>query len=308
MKYVIVGDPHFGKKHFSIDLFYKQLEFWKEIVKENLPIICVGDLFDNRISMNIHFFNIFEKEFIGLLRENNSKLITILGNHDIYFKSTREINLVKYLPELYDGIKVIQNVEHIDNITFVPWIINKEDIPKTYNEIVIGHFEFSNVDPMIQGNLSPKTFEKAKLIISGHYHNKIQYKNIIYIGTPYWLDWNDFNQEKGYYILDTETKELEFKPNTINKKFVKIIVDKDIKILGAKDLKEAKNNYTKIILKIDNYKKLQELKKELPNAKVINEVELESINEIEENIKSIYELIPKKYLSLVKKIKEFNEV
>ena len=59
---------------------------------------------------------------------------------------------------------------------------------------------------------------------------------------------------------------------------------------------------------LDNYKKLQELKKELPNAKVINEVELESINEIEENIKSIYELIPKKYLSLVKKIKEFNEV
>jgi len=327
--YIIVGDPHFGIKSFSFSFFDNQLLIWEEICKTsnklNAPIISTGDLFDNRIIIDINFFNYFIEKFIGLLKKYNVTFYNILGNHDIYYKSTRKVNLIKYLSNFYDKFYNIEKVTNIDNLTLVPWIINKDDIPQDYNDIVIGHFEFKNIDKYIKGTLDINTFSKAKLVISGHYHNYSKKDNIIYVGTPYQLTWSDFNQKKGYYILDNKNYELKFIENNKSKKFIKIIYNEEnkyhLKIEGLNEIIEfdensipyevLENNFFKFIIektKTKNYQKIindlinKNLKFEIINN---NDINLIINKKIEIKNKNIYDLIPKKYYNLIEKIKNF---
>ena len=342
--YIIVGDSHFGKKHFSLPLFENQLKFWEEIVKKaselNIPIISTGDLFDNRINIDINFFDKFVEKFIGLLKEYNVTFYNILGNHDIYYRNTKNVNLVKHLEKFYDKFYNIEEITNIDNITLVPWIINKEDIPKDYNDIVIGHFEFKNIDKLVQGTLDPKVFSKAKLILSGHYHNYSKKDNIIYVGTPYQLDWGDYKQKKGFYILNENTLELEFFENKVSKKFIKLKYDdsfvksadslsnennKPLIISGYTDedlyfsideipFDILENNIFKFFINKANNKDYQKVIYELSKHKlefeVINNVQMSNILEIEykpqelEIKTDILELIPKKFQKLLEKIEK----
>jgi len=334
--YIIVGDPHFGKKHFSLSLFEEQIKFWEFLFQKanelNCPVISLGDLFDNRIIVDINFFNLFVDKFIGLLKKYNIEFYTIIGNHDIYFKSTRDINLVKYLPNFYEKFYVINEITHFDNLTLVPWIIDKEkDIPKEYNEVVLGHFEFKDIDQYIKGELDTKVFSKAKLVLSGHYHNYSKKDNIIYVGTPYQLDWGDYKQKKGFYILNGT--ELEFIENTISKKFIKLkyneTFEKPLIISGYKDedlyfgideipFDILKNNHFKFFIneaKTKDYQKvIYELSKQGLKFEVINNVTMSAIlevdykpQEIQMENQDILELIPKKYQKLIKEIENFKK-
>ena len=335
--FIIVGDPHFGKRHFSLSLFNNQLKFWEEIVKKanelNAPIISTGDLLDNRINIDINFFNNLIEKFINLLKKYNVTFYNILGNHDIYYKNTREINLVKHLENFYDKFHCIEEVTNISNITLVPWVINKEkDLPKEYKDIVIGHFEFKDIDKYVQGNLDLKTFSKAKLVLSGHYHNYSKKDNVIYVGTPYQLDWGDYKHKKGYYILNEKTFELEFIENNVSKKFIKLkyddSFDNPLIISGYTEndlyfnineipFEILENNNFKFFInnaKNKDYQKvIYELSKRHLNFEVINNVEMSAIleleykpQEIEIKNENILELIPKKYQKLLEKIKRNN--
>jgi len=230
LKCVLVGDPHFGKKNFSKKIFDIQIEFFREMFKvmqEKEIKICIsmGDLFDNRSIIDINFFNDFVNEFIELLKEFSITFYNIQGNHDLYFRNRSDVSLVKHLNKFYDGFINIDEVTHLENLTLVPWIIDsKNDIPKEYNDFVLGHFEFKDIDKYIAGEIDIKTFSKAKMVFSGHYHNKSLKDNVMYIGTPYQLEWGDYEEVKGFYILDTD-KNIEFIKNETSPMHIKLKYD-----------------------------------------------------------------------------------
>jgi DNA repair exonuclease SbcCD nuclease subunit len=53
-------------------------------------------------------------------------------------------------------------------------------------------------------------FGKYEQVLSGHFHHKSARDNILYTGVPYQMTWADWNDPKGFHVLDTETRELEF--------------------------------------------------------------------------------------------------
>jgi len=87
------------------------------------------------------------------------------------------------------------------------------------------------------------------------FHQKTNKGIIVYVGTPGEMTWADYNDERGFHILDTETRQLEFIPNP-NKMFYKIkyndddmfyndIVNTDYGYLAGKYVKlvvEKRNN------------------------------------------------------------------
>jgi len=331
MKYVIIGDNHWGIKKFSLKFFELQYNFYKNQIipymKENNldTIIHMGDLFDNRIIIDINFFDLFVNKFIKLLKDNNIKFISILGNHDIYYKNRLDVNLVKYITFIYPDFKIIDKITNFDNMTLIPWIISDNELPEEYNDIVLGHFEFQNIDKMISGKYNYSHFNKAKIVISGHYHNFSKKDNVLYVGTPYQLTWNDFGEIKGFYVLDTNSYKLNFIKNKITPIHLKIIYNNKYKKLLLKgfeedifvdinDIENYKNHKFKVIVETPGYEEIIYKLKQIIDFEFINEAKIIEITGIEneEKIKKdietpqeLLEKIPDKYKDIVQEIKNF---
>jgi DNA repair exonuclease SbcCD nuclease subunit len=53
------------------------------------------------------------------------------------------------------------------------------------------------------------SFLKFELVMSGHFHTKSQKGNITYLGNTYQMYWNDYADQRGFHIFDTDTLKLE---------------------------------------------------------------------------------------------------
>ena len=242
-KLIVIGDTHFGVKRFSIEVLRDQLLFFENqifpyMIENDIKIIFqLGDLFDNRTSTDINFIHVLQKEFFDRIVELGFELHVLVGNHDIYFRESRDVTLIKFFKNLYPDNFILYedrtNIEINGNKTYiVPWIVKGEDL--TYEEIkdshnILGHFEIRHF-ALVKGHMDTSaklTSEfftkntKVKNVFSGHYHIKDTKGLVKYLGTPWQINWSDYNEEKGFYVWDEEDY-LEFVDNTSCKKYIKV--------------------------------------------------------------------------------------
>lgn len=266
MKVGICTDLHFGHKRGNQVFLDSQLRFFKEVFIPRMKsegithIFILGDLFDNRVSIDskilnavLDLFNVDFKEF---------QVYVIVGNHDSYLESSVEINSVKAIG-FFDNIHPISKNESITlggrSFFLCPWITDKkaftdelELLPN--HDICFGHFEFANFlmfkDKECDHGVDSKLFyEKFKLTMSGHFHTRSSKKEndseITYIGNPYHLTRNDIGDDRGFVILDLDTLKYETINNDISLKFV---THKYPKKLTKKDIE---NNHVDIFVDYD---------------------------------------------------------
>lgn len=232
MKLAVLGDTHFGLRHDSLAFTNHQRKFYETIFFPYLrehgitDITQTGDFFDNRKHINIKAIRHMKEVFLDIIKDEGFNLITYAGNHDLFYKNTNSVYSVKELisKEEYPTVRVIQDLVEDDNgIAYIPWINseNEEEFrlwaDETNCTIAFGHFEFTGFDFMKgienKHGLSAKSVKHIPLVISGHFHHKSRKGNIFYVGSPYEMTWGDFNDEKGFHILDTVTRECEFIKN-----------------------------------------------------------------------------------------------
>ena len=248
-KVVLLGDCHFGKTKFSHNVFDNQAIFFEEqlfpyMIKNNIDtVIQLGDFFDNRRTADINFMNEVRTRIFDKMKELNLKMVEILGNHDIYYKNTRGVNLISMFESMYpEVLTVISEREYIEinnkRCYLVPWILDTEGLgAKELKDVeyLFGHFEIQSFE-MSQGHvdensrLSPAFFNKQKdlkRVFSGHYHLVSNKGKINYCGTPYQLDWGDYEDIKSFYVLDTEIDDIVSIENTVSRNHIKIKYNTD---------------------------------------------------------------------------------
>jgi hypothetical protein len=75
-----------------------------------------------------------------------------------------------------------------------------------------GHLELIGFDVLrgvaSHGGLNHSIFSRFEKVLSGHFHVGSQKDNIHYLGTQFEFFWSDAGDEKGFHVLDTETREL----------------------------------------------------------------------------------------------------
>lgn len=231
MKIAILGDTHIGARNDSA-IFHDYFEnfytntFFPYIEQNNIKhIIQLGDLFDRRKYIN--FQSLKRSRGYLLDRLNQYNTYVLVGNHDTYYKNTNEVNSIDLLLKGYTNIiPVNQPMEvEFESVIFMltPWICDQNQtetlnaIHNTRANVVAGHFEIQGFE-MQRGmlndeGLEPDTFSNVELVISGHFHHKSVNRNIQYLGTPYELTWSDYEDQKGFHVYDTDTRELTFVPN-----------------------------------------------------------------------------------------------
>jgi len=119
----------------------------------------------------------------------------------------------------------------------------------------MGHFEIGGFEmhrgAICDTGLEVTVFDKFDMVLSGHFHTRSQKQNITYVGTPYEMTWADHSDIKGFHILDTNTRELEFieNPNVMFHKVWYDDVNKSMAEVIANDYEKYKDTIVKVIIK-----------------------------------------------------------
>lgn len=100
-----------------------------------------------------------------------------------------------------------------------------------------------------QHGMDSKILDKFDIVMSGHYHHKSTNGNINYLGCPYEIDWSDFNDNKGFHIFDTNTREIQFIKNE-SKMFYRLNYDDTESYdISSIDFSLFSNKIIKIVVK-----------------------------------------------------------
>jgi DNA repair exonuclease SbcCD nuclease subunit len=243
MKIALITDTHFGARNDNPAYANYFFKFYNNVffpyLKEHNIKTCIhlGDIVDRRKFINFKTSHDFRHNFMKRLWEEKIDTHIIIGNHDTYYKNTNEVNAVDELLTTYDGINepfIYSDPKVVEiggmRMLFIPWVnsTNEEKtkmmLEQESADIVLGHleikgFEMHNNMKSVTG-LEKRLFRRFEKVLSGHFHKKSDDGQIYYLGCPYEFMWNDYNCQKGFHILDTETRELEriVNPYTIHEK------------------------------------------------------------------------------------------
>ena len=268
MKIAILGDTHFGMRGDSIAFHNHYREFYTKtffpyLVQNGITTIFqLGDLFDRRKYISFQSLALCRRYFFDIMQEKGIQFYTLLGNHDITYKNTLEVNSPQLLLQEYENICIYDKPFNDKEwgVDIIPWICKDNEqevmefIKQSKNEICFGHFELSGFE-MDRGNvchddMDPSILSRYEIVLSGHFHHKSNNGNVVYVGTPGEMTWADYNDERGFHIFDTETRALTFIPNE-NRMFYKIRYNDDDMfyndIMGT-DYTQYANKYVKIVV------------------------------------------------------------
>jgi len=268
MKIALITDTHWGVRNDSksfldfFDLFYNDV-FFPYLEKHNIKdIIHLGDIVDRRKFISYITLRRFKDTFINRVTKDGYNLDVLIGNHDVPYKNSNEINSMAELFDQHDvkyySEPTTKNYDGCD-ILLMPWINNEnygramKAMDETSAQVLFGHLEVAGC-LMMRGmtnehGMNISDFDKFDLVASGHFHHKSLTKNIHYLGCPYELTWSDYQDAKGFHIFDTDTRELEFILNPYSM-FHKIFYsddDKQLEDLVNIDFSPYKNTYVKVV-------------------------------------------------------------
>lgn len=274
MKICLLGDTHFGVRNDSKTFHDYYAKFYDEVFFPYLlengidTVIQLGDLFDRRKYINFVSLTESRRYFFDKLKAHGIKLHALIGNHDIFYKHTLEVNSPELLLKDYDNITLWR--EHgkltLDGLVMdmIPWICNENEdsivqyMHKSTAPICLGHFELRGFQ-LSKGVESHEGMECNALenydhVYSGHFHTRSTNKNITYVGTPYELFWSDYDDPKGFHILDTKTMQVEFVENPLIM-FRKIYYDDAgieehhfISTIKAAEYERLRDTYIKVVV------------------------------------------------------------
>lgn len=222
---ILIGDTHFDMRrsnqtmqeafHGNFAKFLKDIFQYCDDHKVK-TIVQMGDLFDVRASVGLWAMDWFIKEFRNEIVKRRIHCYVIVGNHDIRAKESIVINSpMIMLSKFKDNFTVVDRPLDImiDDMEclLVPWIC-KENEEEIYSSIdasdakyLFGHFELNGFE-MYKGQPARSHHDHKRLakfdkVFSGHFHHRSIKDNIIYVGTPWEMTWQCFNDQKGVHEL-----------------------------------------------------------------------------------------------------------
>ena len=233
MKTAYITDTHLGCRGSSVFRKYFR-HFWKNIFIPDLvtngikEFIHGGDFFDNRTQMHLEDLTWVLNEFVPLLKQNGIHMHIIAGNHDVCYRNTNDVNSLIFPSDVatvyHDKPREI--TIGFQKYLMIPWmnIENQQAIEQALaecsdraNTIVVGHFEISGAlmypGSRCEHGLEPAMFKGFQEVISGHFHQQSMIGNIRYLGSAFELTWQDYNQWRGWYHYDTQTRQIKLVDN-----------------------------------------------------------------------------------------------
>jgi len=193
-------------------------------------IFYLGDIFHDRNKIDsITWYYVFKT--FWAIRLNGICQYWLVGNHD--WVTSFGVHTLEAFKRIWDGVYDETSAASFPGIprwlVFIPFCHNlakfKEEIGKALrlsspwhdgkkpllfiHQGVSGYKVGSDYvleQDVKYSDLKPDRFE---LIIAGHYHKHQQKKKLIYVGSPYQLNFGERDNEPGFLVLDIEKDKVE---------------------------------------------------------------------------------------------------
>ena len=220
-------DIHLGLKGNSQEHNKMCLEFVDWMITEAKKFnaetcIFLGDLFHQRNSINVLTFD-YGIKLIEKLSQNFETVYLIVGNHDLFYRSSRDIHSINYAKK-YHNVKVLDDITKIDDCLFLPFLVKDEHKNLDFSGIkyVFGHLELPGymLNNMIEmpehGKETQEMFNKCEFVFSGHFHKRQVKKlqsgtEIHYIGNTFPHNFSDsWDANRGIVLFEHSTNELQY--------------------------------------------------------------------------------------------------
>lgn len=219
MEIAILADSHFGCRKNSSYFMNHQRKFYErffDYLNERgiKDIIHLGDVFDNRKSINIETLRHTRDCFIDPIIKNGINLHMILGNHDHFYKSNGDLSSVKVLFSGNRALHIYDKPAHIyfedKRFYMLPWVFPDqieetiETLRTDTSDVLCAHLDILgaefNSGVVSQGGINPDVFSHISTVYFGHFHKKSD----IYVGSTHQITFNDLNDTKRIVIYDTD--------------------------------------------------------------------------------------------------------
>lgn len=313
MKVALIADLHLGVKKSDKTFQDSQMRFFKEQFVPELKeanintIIILGDVFDTRQSVNTSTMNTVFDLFKNVFKDFDVHVI--VGNHDLYYTTTTEVNSLKWLSNfdnvhLYEQPTTVVLGEGNDakEVMMLPWVTDYSTLKdwNIHREYLFAHLDITGMK-MDKYNLCTSgvtisdLFDRFDHIYTGHFHTrstkKQGNKNITYVGSPYQITRADIDEPRGYTILDLDNNETENVTNTKSMLFKEVNFPNEVN-----DIENfTKNNaiFVKVKYEDSKYsKKIYEYVKQFEQYKPAYPVNVmilqrEDVNPVENKIEGI---------------------
>ena len=271
---IAFSDPHInlwtkfneGKErtqnHFRVLSFIS-----KQAIKNNVPVICGGDLFHKPENIDSELFDITTKEFMKL-GKTNWRCYSISGNHDM--KSNNTINkpspsFVKSFSKTHKWLTCIDHTSidlNLFKLHGIPYLdhnlglndevtrISKTELDKNKPNILVLHTDYpgakdtdgTKVDSV--ENLNVNLLNPFDLVIIGHIHKPQRLSKKVYmIGATHQQRRTDKDCELGYWEIYSD---MTMKFKSLTNKFPRFIDVED-----ESQIKDDGNYYTVIPKKLE---------------------------------------------------------
>jgi len=269
MKWAMITDLHFGVRgdskiwHQHFEEFYTNqfIPYLKENDIQTLFIL--GDVFERRKQIGFDTLEVIRRVLFDAIPCKN--VYFLAGNHDVAYKNTNDLCGLELLLTDYPQFKLFKEPEVITvdgvGVLMLPWI-NKENMTRSTVMVmdadvrfVMSHlelkgFEFSRGVQSEHGHIDVELLNRFEGVFSGHYHHKSSKGSIHYLGTPYELTWTDYDDPRGFHVLDDSGLNFIENPKTI---FMQLIYDdsnpKTVESFMKDERLRLDGLYVKIIVK-----------------------------------------------------------
>ena len=292
-------DIHWGRKNNS-ELHNNDCMRFVEWFCENVRndseidhIIFLGDWFEHRSSINGLTLD-YAYRGACMLEELGLPVYFIVGNHDLYYRHTRQVYSTNFFRSL-DNFKLIGEPTVFEELgeegaLICPYLFESEyaNLTQYFNVPVwFGHFEFKGFvvtgdTRVMEHGPDPDDFKKPRRIFSGHFHKRQSGRNIQYIGNAFPADFGDANDSsRGMMIYDYDNDSVEFKdwdecPTYIKTKLTELTAKK------AKEILKKDARVRCLVDKPISFEESTKLKEYLVDKFQLRELYLEESSELQE--------------------------
>ena len=210
-KVLFIGDLHLRINKFTLATQF--LTWLNKFIEEQQPdvVVNLGDSLDTHAVIRSEALNELMNHIYHVV-DMGIPYVYIKGNHDQYSPKDGKYHALLPFKGRINNLFIVDTSQDLFGMTFVPYLADGKDFPKTTLPICVAHQTFLGADygPVnAKEGVDPETV-LADIIISGHIHKKHNLGKVIYVGSPYSQDASDVNQVKGISIFDTDTYEFTF--------------------------------------------------------------------------------------------------